>query len=390
MRRRLSPAAAVADLLLETLRLRSDPDVADLGHRWACLNPIGLASLVEYEGCVLWLYERLRELGIWGAVPTEFAEWLSARAHRVAAHNLLVDAQRDDLVRLLNEFALPHVLLKGSARRLLGYPHGGARRTSDVDVLLPEEVARPAWRRLQAAGFVAGADAERRYEGRFHLAPLSNGRAVAVELHTSTSNCVTASAAWRRVHGSARVVSCKAGPTRVPGATELLWHAIAHAQLPFHQRDAFRIRFLQDAAVDCAAGAEVDWSEIATRLASAELPNNTLAQRWLGAAAQLTALPEVPSPLSPLPALDFSKVLSWRLSVFRLLDNGGRRPASLVWGRHPVSRGRRLLIDEGLRAELNLPSMEPRDATSRDRLRRRIAAMAAQACYRAWCSFSRT
>jgi len=192
-----SAPGEAADLLLETLRLQGDVDMARLGSRWAALCPVGLAALAEYEGCVLWLHRRLRDLGLLELVPAGFARWLSARAHRLAAINLLVDAQRNDLVRILHEWHVPHVLLKGAARRLVSdvYPYADARRTTDVDVLLPEEVARPTWLRLQTAGFVAAPDPQGTYRSHFHLPPLRNGRAATVELHTSTSTFLPAARA---------------------------------------------------------------------------------------------------------------------------------------------------------------------------------------------------
>src|SRR5881628_2700633 len=133
MRQHASLTDEAAEVVLETFRPGAASDAAGLSRRWAALDPTGLPALAEYEGCVLWLYQRLQELRILDAVPAAFAERLSTRAHRLMAHNLLVDAQRDELVRLLNEFRVPHVLLKGAARRLLAvvYPYGSARTTTD-------------------------------------------------------------------------------------------------------------------------------------------------------------------------------------------------------------------------------------------------------------------
>src|SRR5947207_15533301 len=100
MGQRTSAPGEAADLLLDTLRPQGDLEAAALGERWAAANPAGLAALAEYEGCVLWLHQRLWELCLLGAVPAVFFQWLSTRAHQLAARNLLVDAQRDDLVRI--------------------------------------------------------------------------------------------------------------------------------------------------------------------------------------------------------------------------------------------------------------------------------------------------
>jgi len=92
----------VGDLLVETIRLRREVDVAALRRRWTALNPAGVSALVEYEGCALWLYRRLKDLCLFDAVPAALGECLSTQARHLAAHNLRIDAQRDDLVRILN------------------------------------------------------------------------------------------------------------------------------------------------------------------------------------------------------------------------------------------------------------------------------------------------
>ena len=384
---RSATTGEVADLLLTTLRLRGDCDVAGLRRRWADLDPAGLAALAEYEGSVLWLHRRLRELGLVDVVPATLSQWLSTRARRLTARNLLVDAQRDDLVAILNDLGVPHVLLKGVARRLVAdrYPYADARATSDVDVLVPEQLALSSWEQLLKAGFTATSGRTASYDGHFHLPPLINGRAVNIEIHTSTSNCLPAAIAWRRFERSAQLAACQGGPTRVPAATELLWHAITHAPLP--DPLAFRLRFLQDAEVGWAAGAEIDWSEIASRFGSAELPDRALARRWLGTATQLSGVPDTETYLGSLPALDLSQALSWRLTVFRLLGARDVRATRSIWGRHPVSRARRLLIDEATRVEAELPPLAQQNMTSLHRAGRRLVAGVGRLCYHSWRMF---
>src|SRR2546425_1342707 len=389
MRRQASPIDPAVEAVLQTLRLGAEVDAAGLARRWAAVDPAGLAALVEYEGCVLWLYQRLQELHILGAAPTEFVEWLSARAHRLLAYTLGVDAQRDQLVRLLNEFRVPHVLLKGAARRLMADVHasGSARPTTDVDVLVPHEFAGPTWARLQSAGFVSTPGPGFTCEGHFHLPPLRHGGGVAVELHTSTSTFVPAPVAWERMRGSARVAQCQGGPTQVPSATELLWHGITHAPLP--HAGAFRIRYFQDAAVSWAARAEIDWDQISTRLASLELPDPILARGWLGTAWDLVQPDRSTRPIGTASALHLGRALTWRLTVFRRFGEARSDAAPQVWGPRLVSRGRRLLIDEATRAELGLPLIpQPRTAFA-PRAGRRLAAAAARVCYRGWCTLRR-
>ncbi len=381
--------ADVAEVLLGTLRFHDDSDVPELRHRWMMLDLAGVAELAEYEGCVLWLYRRLKALGVVEVLPGAFGRWLVARARHVAAQNLRVDAQSEVIVRLLNSYGVPHVLLKGTARRRAAqtYPYADARATSDVDVLLPADLAGPTWERLRTAGF-EGAAGPAQYNGHFHLPPLANELGIKVELHTSTSLDVRADEAWRRMTDGARVTRDAGGPVQIPPATELLWHALTHAAVSWS--DAFRIRLLQDAAVVWASGEEIDWGEIAARLKSDEPGDLGLAKRWLSAAAWLSGIRTTDQRLGDLPLFDLPQLLRWRLVVFRLLSFGGSRGNTAVWGPHPVSRWRRLLIDEGTRAELRLPLTPPRwGATSLRRAGRRVAAAAARVCYCAWRTLQR-
>ena len=374
----------VVELLLETLRLPEDADTTELRRRWSAATLSGVTGLVEYEGCVLLLYQRLKELRVLDAVPAPFAQWLSRRAHRLAAHNLVVDAQRDELVQLLNELRVPHVLLKGAARRLLaaGSARLAARTTTDVDVLVPEDAARPTWVRLQTAGFLSAPAPESTYDRHFHLPPLRRTRAVAVELHTSTSYSLPAEVAWQRIGGSARSVLCNGGPTQVPAATELLWHAITHVPLP--SPDAFRFRYFQDIALVDDVAADVDWNEIAARFASPELPHKRHARRWLGTALRLTGLRDMADRLGALPPIDLSRALKWRLAIFRRLEPPTHDVGRHVWGPQPVSRLRRLLIEEATCSELRLPHTTPAGTTGTQRAARRVAAAAARLCYHSW------
>ncbi len=372
------------DVLLHTLRIQGQVDADDLRRRWATVRAAGLAELVEYEGCALWLYRRLKELDLVDAAPLAFTTWLGACAWRLAARNLRVDAQRDVILQLLNSYGVPHVLLKGAARRQAAdvYPYADARATTDVDVLLPTDLARPTWERLRAAGFEAADDVQR-YDDHIHLPPLWNEWGVKVELHTSTALKPPPAEAWRRMSDSASVIQRSAGETRIPGATELLWHALTHAAVAW--TEGFRIRFLQDGAVVWASGQAIDWGEIAARLKSSELGGDAVARRWLSAAAWLAGIDEPDERLGDMPACDPRHLLRWRHLVFHALSLGGVRAHRPVWGSDAISRSRRLLIDEGTRYELDLPLTPPPLGAARlTRASRYVAAGAARLCYQSW------
>src|SRR2546428_691104 len=136
-----------AELLVHTLRLGGGFDAGGLAAQWREAGTTGLVRLVEFEQCALWLERRLRQIGASALTERDFASWLRERAHAETARNLLVDAQVAAVARLLAEWDVPHVFLKGTARRAASdlYPFADARATHDVDVLVPATHAPAVW-----------------------------------------------------------------------------------------------------------------------------------------------------------------------------------------------------------------------------------------------------
>src|SRR2546430_2589915 len=78
-------SARPGELLVETLtlgRAEAGTDPARLAADWATVSPRGLDRLVMFEGCALWLWRRLRELGAATAPPAAFADWLPPQTPR--------------------------------------------------------------------------------------------------------------------------------------------------------------------------------------------------------------------------------------------------------------------------------------------------------------------
>jgi Uncharacterised nucleotidyltransferase len=305
-----------ARLTLETLRLNGGVDVERQRSCWTSADTRPLAKLVEVEGCELWLWRKLSELGVGRSGSSPFLDWLDRRARATVAHNLLVDAQADRVAQLLCAHGVPFVLIKGTARRALvkEMPFADARVVSDVDVLVPSAYAYDAWEHLRAAGYQRIRPV--RDPAPFHLPPVFDRDRVLVELHTSTSRTVAPDEAWHRAVVGSRPIT-RAGVTFHVQAstTELLWHAVTHALN--HYPSSFRLRLLLDAAVICAAGLDVDWKEIERRLDSSEVDKPGYAVRWLSAAAWLagTSLPEEIARRAP--PFDLGLALSVRMAILR-------------------------------------------------------------------------
>jgi hypothetical protein len=364
-----------AVVLLETLRLRNGLSAEDLRAAWALADARGLADLVSYEGCALWLLRRIRAVGVGElkGAAADFAAWLDRAAHGVAARNLLVEAHTDTLVRLLHERGTLHVLLKGAAYGAAAqlYPYIDARATTDVDVLVRASQAPELWEGLQTAGYAMQLAPDATPTGHYHLPPLVDQAAVPVEVHSSTSRALSPDEAWRRLGSSAHEVERRGLRLRIPPASEIVWHGITHAL--GHDADAFKLHFFLDVAAVWASGATLDWREIDARLDGGEIAERRRAAAWLGAAAWLAGS-ALPSEVARgVPPFDLRRALTWRLAVFRRV---GR-----------VRALREKLLEEGTRAQVGMaltPAVPNVPVVMR--LRRRTAAAMARATYGLWCA----
>lgn len=373
-----------ADLVLHTLRIQPSVPPEELRHHWRGVASRALPSLVEYEDCALWLVRRLRDLDVLDALEPGLRLILLLSARRIVARNLRVEAECDAVVRRLTALDVPHVLLKGAARRLVAarYPYADARVIGDVDVLVPLAQAQRAWERLRALGYQCAAEPSR-YDGHIHLPPLWTGRRIPIELHTTTSYCLAPADAWHRQTSGARTVPSGGGLALVPSATELFWHALVHAPLRWPR--AFSLRFFQDAAVVWAADDQIDWQLVATRLESTEVQHPARARTWLAAAAWLAGRTDIPGPLGTLPPVELSTWLDWRHAVFSTLGRSSGAGMPWVWSPGARSRACRLLIDQGTRRDLRMPRTPavPRTAGFA-RVGRFTAAQTARACHALW------
>jgi len=366
-----SIGAHPADLLLGTLRLRDGLPPAQLRGRWASAATSGLRRLVESEGCALWLHRRLHQIAARDVLESDFGFWLGRRARDEAARNLLVDAQVGAVLHDLAFEEIPHVLLKGAARRASVdlFPFADARATRDVDVLLPASRAWEAWHALRRRGYEIASRPDRIKQDHFHLPALWDRCRVAVEIHTSTSMAVPSEEAWRRINGGAREVVWDGVQTRVPAATELLWHGLSHS---LDQRpDAFRLRLLLDGAAVLAGSAAVAWPALLARLDGPEVGDRASAVAWLRAAAWLAgaqAPAEVTAGPGPI-AGDLERAWRWRCAVLRPFP--------------PHARVAKLLTSEGTRRELGLGP-----AATAYRLGH-VAVAAARAAHLVWRAVSR-
>ncbi len=290
-----------------------------------------MRRLVAFEGCAIWLYRRLRQLGVMDRIDPELAAWVSAQAREETARNLLIEAEAQALAEIFHEIDMPAVFLKGVARRLAvdRYPFADARVTNDVDVLVPLAHAREVWHDLRRRGYDRTSPTKPPRPQHHHLPTLWSQRRVGVELHTTYAQGVNPGVAWQRYHDAGIDVERSGIRFRVPSATELFWSATAHSLLiPDY---AFLLVRLFDAAVIWASGVPVDWSEIARRLDAKEIVDGAAAGAWLGAATQLAGVEPPVALAGRVTPYDLERALGLRLAVLRHLQPSGGLRKALAW-----------------------------------------------------------
>lgn len=340
-----------------------------------------LLRLLEYEGAELWLYRRLRALGL-NSAP-KFDQALREAAHGGTIRALRIDDAAAEVLATLRDAGIPCVLIKGQARRAAAtiYPWADARTSSDVDLLLPADQARQAWDLLMGSGYTHASDPAHSWAGLQHLPPVWNESKVAVELHTSSSPHVTAAEAWARATDHADQLTWQGLRVAVPSATELLWQGMAHAL--FNGHSAVRLRHLLVGAAVLTAQREIDWQCIERRIESGEVRDfetgyvvpTDIQYGWLAAAATLagTRLPLRFGVGRPMP---IGTLLLWRRLI---LGTSVRRAA------------RERLLEEAALVELHLPRPpSPRHQPVWKRVRHTLISSAARLVYRGWRSVAST
>ena len=320
-----------AELVVHTLRLGGGSAAASCAEQWRDARTTGVPRLVVFEGCALWLERRLRQLGVAEVVEPGFAGWLRQRAHTEVAQNLLVDAQIEAVAARLAEWGVPHVFLKGAARRAAAelYPFADARATHDVDVLVPAHAARTVWERLRLAGYEPALPPDETPPEHHHLPALWDRTRVAVEVHCSTAPAVPPEVAWARTSAGACDVARSGSPLWVPSATELLWSGLTHSLR--HRANGFRLHFLLDGAAVWASQRPIDWEEIARRLAGGEAGRRRRAGAWLGAAAWLARADRPRAIADALRPFDVPAAVRGRWALLRRFGAEGRMGELVCW-----------------------------------------------------------
>lgn len=363
-----------AQSLLQLLQLHpSEEERPRLQHAWSELaQDQDLLNLLQYEGAALWLHRRIFDLGLDRNTP--LADALRLPAHSALLLGMRVDAAAAEVLRLLHSSGFQVIPIKGPARRIAAsyYPYSDARASSDVDLLLPADQARPAWEELKQQGYLPH---ETSMVDHFHLPGLHRPGSVTIELHTAMAPWGSPELWWQRQQTNSEIIQWQGLNVRVPSATELLWQAVTHAVID--SSEGLRLRFLLDGAVILASGREIDWESLTSRIESRE-PIDAEKQRrvasadlwgWLASAAQLAGRSRI-GLLEGRRSLGLERLLRWKIAIFRRGFNRSLHDR---------------LVDEASRIELGMGLIPPQPGNSAlVRLRRLAGAGSARICYHTW------
>ena len=365
MRLRIRPDPDPVAVLLATLRVAGARiEKRALREAWSNSDRRGLAELIDFEECALWLALRLRQIGAEETLASGLGVTVTQLARDIAARNFLVDAETESMLGRLAALDIPCILLKGAARRALAHqlPFADARETFDLDLLVPADAAPGLWEDLWRHGYALLHPYRKPRPEDHRLPGLVGPTGVTALIHTSVAPGVPADLTWKRLHATATRVQRFGVETLVPATTELLWDGMMHAV----RSGARGLRLHQLLAATCIVAqgdaGDDDVREVRRRIAHATgsaAPYAALAGAWLDAATWLGGGED-----GEPPAL-LRRALHWRLALIRRL---------------PVER--RVLgacADEASRLEFDLPP-----ARGMTRGLRPLGAVLVRNAYRCW------
>lgn len=159
----------------------------------------------------------------------EIAARFAERYHAAAASALLINAVTSEVMERIIQTGLPVVLLKSNALVLSGLTAVGARRFTDLDLLVPAGRAREVSSLLSGQGYRGS----RHRDGAHQLSSLFHPTGVMVEIHTRVKHMrLGRGEGWVRLEdleskGLLRALAGLAGGW-IPSLEFLAGHALVH------------------------------------------------------------------------------------------------------------------------------------------------------------------
>ncbi len=281
---------AALDVIAAVLQVgKSSEDTLSLRHR-ICSQPVDWPQVLGTANQNLItpaLWSELLHLGFENELPLEVRKYLVDIHHLNTKRNQHLVQQTLEIAELFNKIGIEPILLKGASTLFHNiYLDQGSRMLTDIDILVPRELALDCWELLRAKGYEPHEDGKSTaiHHHPHHLHPLSRaGEYAVIELHhevlpATTSGLLYGAAITEEdarqitssVSANTERLQCDGHILRLPSWTSRALHCLLHSA--FLEANAYRsgilpLRSLHELALlQNLHGSEIDWPGISQLL----------------------------------------------------------------------------------------------------------------------------
>jgi hypothetical protein len=277
----LTPRLSSLFFLCRCLTLLYDPAPKQMVWTAMSNNKVNWERVVELANVELVtpaLWSGLEKAGLQEVLDDEVRSYLS-ELHSLNCHrNTAIRRQVEEIVRSFNQIGIEPLLLKGAAL-MFANTHGdpAVRVMTDVDIMVRKDDLPRVVERISTLGY-STMEREVTDNGCSHHYPpmFRAGEPATVELHTRLGDDIddrmllTVPEIWRdSIRMSGNGLTC-----RFMSWSHALFYNVIHSELHHEgfERGRILLRNLLDLAVMCRLhAAEIDWTDIETRIKSPHL-----------------------------------------------------------------------------------------------------------------------
>lgn len=206
------------------------------------------------------------------AIPEDLKVVLRNEYLSCSGNDLRRKAQLHEVVGILHNHGIDHILLKGSHLAEKVYANSVLRPMCDIDVLIKKSDLRQACALLQTAGYLSSKSAycDSELNSNKHIPPLLKAGGLAVELHWHVGAQYPVSN-LESLWGRAQTIKIDGLETKVLSPEDLLLHISIHKGCD----DKFISSLLALHDIKAVCAAEIDWDRLFALATSSREWGNT-------------------------------------------------------------------------------------------------------------------
>ena len=255
--------ATPAQLLLLRAALLEGPAAVEAAEEW--FASVGEAAEPGFP----WLEQGSRRLlplvyrNLKESLPSELRQTLRRVVLQYWADNQKLFRRLEERLTWFQANGIPTLVLKGAALSVLHYRDKGIRPMSDVDILVPEDVAGDVIDRLQrdgwsAADYCSEAPRNSYFYRHIHAIALAHPQHGEFDLHWHVLHAATFPGADSAFWADSVPLSLNTIATRALNPTDQLLHVCVHS---FNPTGVAPIRWIAD-ALTILRTSQMDWSRL--------------------------------------------------------------------------------------------------------------------------------